>query len=72
METNEALGLIEIEFTEAQKKFSRFNNSHEGYAVILEELDEMWDEIKANRRISTKKEAVQVGAMALRFLGDLY
>ncbi len=52
-----------------------FNSAHEGYAVILEELDELWDEVKkkqAERSSETlKKEAVQVGAMAMRFLVDI-
>jgi hypothetical protein len=44
---------------------------HEGYAVILEELDELWDEIKNNKNDTTAaqyREAMQVGAMAIRFM----
>jgi len=41
---------------------------HEGYAVLLEEVDELWGEIKAKEpdhgRIAN--EATQVAAMALR------
>ena len=60
------------ELSRACALFSPFNSSHEGYAVILEELDELWDEIKNNKRPGTldrqRKEAVQVAAMALRFI----
>lgn len=62
---------IGCEYLRASMKFPRFNNPHEGFAVIKEELDELWDAIKAN---SSKEilegEAKQVGAMALRFLID--
>lgn len=57
----------------ASEKFSNFHNSHEGYAVMREELDELWDEIKSKSgtRFNCYKEAIQVGAMAIRFVRDL-
>ena len=50
-----------------------FHSPHEGYAVIKEELDELWDEIKSGRndRGILQSEVRQVAAMALRFLVDL-
>lgn len=60
------------ELTKATEKFGPFNSMHEGYAVILEELDELWDEIKLNNLNKAREEAVQVAAMAIRFLCDLY
>jgi hypothetical protein len=63
-----AISLISKEYDMAIKKFRPFNSPHEGYAVISEELDELWDDVKAN--IEGGKEAVQVGAMAVRFLVD--
>ena len=65
--------LIEIkqEYEKASKKFPNFHSTHEGYAVIKEELDELWDNIKNNTsKELLKEEAIQVGAMALRFLID--
>lgn len=46
---------------------------HEGYAVILEELDELWEECKQKRPDPSRMraEAIQVAAMALRFAVDL-
>lgn len=49
----------------------KFNSTHEGYAIILEELDEAWDEIKRNNLKDARKEMLQVAAVALRFLLDL-
>ena len=46
-----------------------FASFHEGYAVLKEEVEELWDEIKlkaANRsRKRIHDEAIQVAAMAL-------
>ncbi len=71
--TDEILHDIKKEFVSASQKFDSFKTYHEGYAVILEELDELWDEIKAKKHSheNMKKEAIQVAAMALRFIYDL-
>lgn len=65
------LAAVEDEVREAQSKFPKFNSAHEGKAVIEEELDEMWDAIKANDLTHARAEAVQVAAMAVRFLLDV-
>ena len=50
--TEEVISLIcekvKGELLSATEKFGPFNSTHEGYAVIKEELDELWDEIKKN------------------------
>jgi len=63
---------ITTELNDARMKFPNFHNYHEGYAVLLEEMDELWDAIKSknSNRNFVKKEAIQVAAMALRFLTD--
>lgn len=66
-----ALQDVKGEVIRATKKFSTFNSAHEGYAVILEELDEMFDAIKANQNGKARAEAVQVAAMAVRFILDV-
>ncbi len=66
-----ALSLVREEVIRAIKKFPEFNSSHEGYAVIAEELDELWDEVKRDRPDLAREEAVQVAAMAVRFLTDI-
>jgi len=54
----------------AEATFPPFNSYHEGYAIIKEELDELWEEIKSKRREKVKLyiEATQVAAMAVRFM----
>lgn len=60
------------ELSRARDKFPRrIINGHEGYAIIKEELDELWDEVKADNKELALKEAVQVAAMAIRFIVDL-
>ena len=72
MKPGYALAEIQNEFEKASKKFPRFNSTHEGYAVLKEEVDELWDNIKGNGTNSLlREEAIQVGAMAMRFLVDL-
>lgn len=76
MTTDQALSLVRAELDRAEQKHHAFNSGHEGYAVILEELDELWDAIKADKQYlrysgSTAHEAVQVAAMAVRFLVNL-
>ena len=44
----------------------------EGAMVLGEEVDELWDEIRGNHIGRARAEAAQVGAMALRFIADLY
>lgn len=60
------------ELGNSYKKFNNFNSLHEGYAVILEEVDELWDEIKkkdGERDLAEiKQEATQVAAMAMKLL----
>jgi hypothetical protein len=59
---------IFFEYRRARDKFRAMVGPHEGYAVILEELDEMWDAIKKNDITHARKECLQVAAMCLAFL----
>lgn len=71
---NDSLNLIETEVKQAKDKYpSDFNSFHEGYAVLLEEVDELWDEVKKRKhdKIRIKEEAVQVAAMAVRIISEL-
>lgn len=51
------------------------NSAHEGYGILLEEVDELFDQVKIkqkNRDLEKMKaEAIQVAAMALRFAHDI-
>jgi len=71
-EVQEISKQVEEEYDSAAKKFGRFNSYHEGYAVLQEEVDELWDEIKGEQSLEEmEKEAIQVAAMAIRFIYDL-
>ena len=64
--------IVYTEYCAAERQFGAFASAHEGYAVIKEELDELWDEIKGNADCTRlAAEAVQVAAMALRFVMDV-
>lgn len=67
------LEMIDVEFGRAINKFGSFNSGHEGKAVIEEELDELWEEVRANRPggAAATREAIQVAAMAMRYVFDL-
>jgi hypothetical protein len=63
------------ELGRAFEKFPAFNSAHEGFAVLAEEVDELWDEVKKNSKTRSKDlmcaEAIQVAAMAMRFVLDV-
>ena len=61
------------EVESASQKFPKFNSAHEGFAILKEEVDELWDEVKKQDTNSEamRKEACQCAAMAMRFIKDL-
>lgn len=69
-----AAALIEHEAREAREQHGNnpFASPHEGLGVIYEEWDEFADEIRANNLEAAVHEAIQLGAMALRFVADMY
>ncbi|CDX01284.1 Hypothetical protein DPCES_1397 [Desulfitobacterium hafniense] len=70
MKANDIAALMVTELNKANAKFPQFNSRHEGYAVIKEEVDELWDEIKKKHPDKQRmlEEAVQIGAMAMKFV----
>ncbi len=56
----------ELDF--ANTFFPQFHSMHEGYAIILKELDEAWIEIKNNKKKAAYREMEQTCAMCLKFL----
>jgi soluble cytochrome b562 len=67
----DVLRVVEREVQSATEKHGPMRGAHEGYAVILEEIDEAWEEIKHDNLPRARKEMVQVAAMAVRFLLDV-
>lgn len=66
-----AISMAMDELVKAREKWPAFNTAHEGYGVLLEEIDELWEHVKTNQKRrdlrAMRKEAIQVAAMALRF-----
>lgn len=66
-----ALADVKMEVATATMNWPAFNSAHEGYAVLLEEVDELWDHVKTNQKKrdlkAMRNEAIQVAAMAVRF-----
>ena len=69
---------VEAELRRARTMFPKFNSAHEGAAIIREEYEELWDEIKktkgaltAQQRDRMAGEVTQLGAMCQRFYEDV-
>lgn len=72
MSMSELMALVEAEINEAARKHTPMNSLHEGYAVILEGLDEAWGEIKKrtpNEEV-VRRELIQTAAMCFRAIYD--
>jgi phytoene/squalene synthetase len=50
--------------------WGHYRSTHEAYGVIREELDEMFDAIRADDDEQARAEAIQVAACAFRFALD--
>lgn len=63
------------EYNRAVSMNGSFRSAHEGYAILLEEMDELkaevWKKPKNRSREKMKEEAIQVAAMAIRFVIDI-
>lgn len=76
MGINSVLAEICVEVERAEAKHAPMHSAHEGYAVILEELDELKAEVWKGGSVprdpvAMRKEAIEVAAMAVRFIRDV-
>lgn len=62
---------VEAAYDAAVAKHGPMRGPHEGYAVILEEIEELWEAVRRDDLSQALHEAAQVGAMAARFINDL-
>ena len=70
MTNDDIFAEIDAEVRRAERHGDKFANAHEAYAVILEELDEVWEIVRQRKHDRSahefKKELVQVAAMAIK------
>lgn len=63
------------EWSRAEALYPSFHSMHEAYAVMLEELDELWEEVRKQPKDrdpkAIYKELIQIAAMALRTVTSL-
>lgn len=73
MNVKSAVELVITELNAARREHAPMASAHEGYALILEELDELWEEVKMRKPVPERlrDEAVQIAAMSIRFLVDV-
>jgi NTP pyrophosphatase (non-canonical NTP hydrolase) len=71
----EVLFDVSSEVATAASKWPLMNSAHEAYAILAEEVDELWDHVKTNQKRrdlkAMRKEAIQVAAMAVRFAAEV-
>lgn len=62
---------VRTEYLRHEERHGPFASAHEGWAVILEEVDELWDEVRKKRRNrdldNAYHECVQIAARAMKF-----
>lgn len=68
---DDLLAELHAELITAVKLWPPMNSAHEGYGILLEEVDELWEHVKTNQKRrdlgAMHTEAIQVAAMAIRF-----
>lgn len=71
--TELAIEAVSKEVRKATLKHPPLNSIFEAYGVILEEVDELFEEVRPDRGRSTEaqKEAVQIAAMGVRTILDV-
>lgn len=66
---------VEDELSRARATHNNMRSAHEAYSVILEELDEFWEEVRRKRDLRSKhamrRELIQTAAMCVRAISDL-
>lgn len=72
---NDVMHDIMGELNRATILWPSMQSAHEGYAVILEELEELKEHVFMNQKkrdlAAMRKEAVQLAAMCARFIQDV-
>lgn len=79
LKANQYLDIVNLILTELERAIkihSNFKNFHEGYAVLLEEVQEFWDDVKKYKYNESfeqvevlkrmEKELIQIAAMSIK------
>lgn len=70
---DEVMALVRAELINACEKHRSMHSGHEGYAVIQEEVEELWQRVKCNQGSDeyARAEAIQIAAMGARYVLDI-
>jgi len=75
MDSSTFFSLVERELQAARAKHPPIHSAHEGYAIILEEVDELkaevWKNGSARDPEQMRRELIQIAAMCARMADDL-
>jgi hypothetical protein len=66
-----AVAAVMVELSLARAAHPPVHSLHEGYAVILEEVEELWEEVRKKRTEEAYQEAAQVAVTAIGLMGDI-
>lgn len=66
-----ALEKVRAEAVAAIQKYPKLNSPHEGLGVLTEEFVEFFLEVWKNQRTASKHEAMQLAAVALRYMAEI-
>ncbi len=71
MNEEQVIEAVKRELARVDATFAPYHSAHEGWAVMYEEVCELWDEVRvtqSNRSLERmRKEAIQVAVTAIRF-----
>ena len=72
---NDVLIEVSIEVENAEANWPAMNSAHEAYGVLAEEFHELQEHVFTNQKKrdldAMRMEAIQVAAMAIRFVRDI-
>lgn len=71
MKLKEIVNEVIDEIERAVDTHGKIASSHEAYGVLQEEVDEFFDEVRANCAKKQVKELIQVAAVAIRSAYDI-
>ena len=66
MTDSKAIDFMLAEMSDAKEQYGPYTSTHEAYGVLAEEVYELLEAIRSNRRDMILQEAVQVAGVALR------